>query len=98
MRFMKLRNVIVINLLAFACVSAMAADARERGFISKGTPEGEVLYRIGKPDHEAFIKSVRGEPEEKSWTYFPHAQDSQTMTILNLKGGVVVNVERKIVR
>lgn len=95
---MKLRNVIVINVLAFACISAMAVDARERGFISKGMPEGEVLYRIGKPDHEALIKSVRGEPEEKSWTYFPHTQDPQTLTILILKAGVVVNVERKIAR
>ena len=95
---MNLRNVIVVNLLAFACVSAMAADARERGFISKGMPEGEVLYRIGQPDHEALIKSVRGEPEEKSWTYFPHTQDPQTLTILILKAGVVMNVERKIAR
>lgn len=95
---MNLRNVIVVNLLAFACVSAMAADARERGFISKGMPEGEVLYRIGQPDHEALIKSVRGEPEEKSWTYFPHTQDPQTLTIVILKAGVVMNVERKIAR
>ncbi|RBA22961.1 hypothetical protein [Herminiimonas fonticola] len=95
---MNLRNVIIIHLLAFACVSAMAADARERGFISKGMPEGEVLFRIGKPDHEAFIKSVRGQPEEKSWTYFPHTQDPQTLTILTLRAGVVVNIERKIAR
>lgn len=95
---MKLRNAIVINVLAFACVSAMAADARERGFISKGMPEGEVLYRIGKPDHEALIKSIRGQPEEKSWTYFPHTQDPQTLTILTLKAGVVVDIERKIAR
>ncbi len=95
---MKLRNVIVINLLAFASVSGLAADARERGFIGKGMPEGEVVFRIGKPDHETFIKSVRGQPEEKSWTYFPHTQDPQTLTILTLKAGVVVDVERKIAR
>lgn len=95
---MKLRKFIVVNVLAFACVSAMAADARERGFISKGMPEGEVLYRIGKPDHEALIKSIRGQPEEKSWTYFPHTQDPQTLTILTLKAGVVVDIERKIAR
>ncbi len=95
---MKIRNAIVINLLAFTCVSAMAVDARERGFISKGMPEGEVLFRIGKPDHEVFIKTVRGQAEEKSWTYFPHTQDPQTLTILILKAGVVVNIERKIAR
>lgn len=95
---MKLRNAIIINLLALACIPAMAADARERGFISKGMPEGEVIFRIGKPDHEALIKSVRGQPEEKSWTYFPNPQDPQTLTILTLKAGIVVNTERKIAR
>lgn len=95
---MKLRNVVGFNLLAFACISAIAVDARDRGFVSKGTPEGEVLFRIGKPDHETFIKSVKGQPEEKSWTYFPHTQDPQTLTIFTLKAGVVVNIERKIAR
>lgn len=92
------RRSIVIPVLAFACASAWAVDARERGFISKGMPEGEVMFRIGKPDHEAFIKNERGQPEEKSWTYFPHARDPQTLTIITLKAGVVANIERKIAR
>jgi hypothetical protein len=92
------RRIFVIPVLAMACISAWAVDARERGFISKGMPEGEVMFRIGKPDHEAFIRNERGQPEEKSWTYFPHSRDPQTLTIITLKAGVVASIERKIAR
>ena len=83
---------------ALASVSALAADARERGFIRKGMGEGEVLLKIGKPDHEAFQRVVRGEPEEKTWSYFPHARDPQTLTIVTFHAGVVTRVDRKISR
>lgn len=92
------RRSLVIPVLVVACASAWAVDARERGFISKGMPEGEVIFRIGKPDHEAFLRNERGQPEEKSWTYFPHSRDPQTLTIITLKAGVVASIERKIAR
>jgi len=95
---MNLKRSLVLHVLALASLSVLAVDARDRGFIGKGMPEGEVLYKIGKPDHEAFIKNVRGEPEEKTWTYFPHPRDPQTLTIFTLRSGVVVNIERKIAR
>ena len=85
-------------LLLAASAGALAIDAHERGFISLGMAEGEVLFRIGKPDHETFVASVKGQPEEKTWTYFPHSRDAQTLTIITLRSGVVANVERKIVR
>lgn len=81
-----------------AAMAAAAADAAERKFIREGMGEGEVLFKIGKPDHEAFIRIVKGEPEEKTWTYFPHARDPQTLTILSFHAGVVTRVERKISR
>lgn len=84
--------------LAAATLPALAVDARERGFIREGMPEGEVLYRIGPPDHEAFIRNVKGQPEEKSWTYMPHYRDPQTLTIVTLRSGKVASVERKIAR
>lgn len=88
-----------VFLLALASVSALAADARERGFIRKGMGEGEVVLKIGKPDHEgAFHRDVRGEPEEKTWTYFPHARDPQTVTILRFHSGLVTDIQRKIAR
>lgn len=95
---MAITRVLVLPLLALACAAAIAADARERGFIRKGMPEGEVVFRIGKPDHEAFIANVRGQPEEKSWTYFPHWRDPQTLTILTLRAGVVADIQRRIAR
>lgn len=93
-----MNKAITFFLLSLACVLAMAADARERGFISKGMQEGEVLFRVGKPDHEAIVRNAKGEPEEKTWTYFPHSRDPQTLTILTLRAGVVANIERKISR
>ena len=87
-----------VFLLALASVSALAADARERGFIRQGMGEGEVVLKIGKPDHEAFHRVVRGQPEEKTWSYFPNARDPQTLTIVTLHAGVVTRVDRKISR
>ncbi|MBL8302433.1 MAG: hypothetical protein JNM26_06640 [Ideonella sp.] len=91
-------RILVVSLLAVASAGALAVDARDRGFLSKGMPEGEVLFRIGKPDHEAFVRNVKGEPEEKTWTYFPHPRDPQTLTIVTLRAGIVAGIERKIAR
>ena len=57
---MSITKVLVAALLGAAWVCVQAADARERGFIGLGMAEGEVLFRIGKPDHEAFVLSVKG--------------------------------------
>jgi hypothetical protein len=85
-------------LLASICTLTLAVDADERRFIRKGMKEGEVVMRIGKPDHETFIRNIKGEPEEKAWTYFPDPRDPQTLTILTIKAGIVDSVERKISR
>lgn len=95
---MSFAKTLVISLLACASVSVLASDARDRGFVSKGMAEGEVLFKLGKPDHEAFLSNVKGKPEEKTWTYFPHSRDPQTLTIITLRSGVVASVERKIAR
>ncbi|MEO8310437.1 MAG: hypothetical protein ABI520_04620 [Caldimonas sp.] len=95
---MRFTPAIVLPLLAAASLCAVAADARERGFLRQGMAEGEVLFRIGKPDHEAFVQDVKGQPEEKTWTYFPAARDPQTLTILTFRAGVIANIEPKIVR
>lgn len=89
---------IVACLLALGTASVLAADAGERKFIRKGMGEGEVILKIGKPDHEAFRRVIRGEPEEKTWTYFPHARDRQTMTVLTFHSGVVTEINRRIAR
>jgi len=95
---MNLVKSVVLLALAASGAFAMAADASERKFVREGMHEGEVLLKLGKPDHEAFIRNERGQPEEKSWTYFPHHKDPQTLTIITLRAGVIVAVERKIAR
>ena len=95
---MRLVRTLLALSLAVANAAVWAADAGERRFIRAGMAEGEVVFRIGKPDHEAFIRNQRGLPEEKSWTYFPHPRDPQTLTTITFRAGVVVNVERKIAR
>ncbi len=87
-----------IAFIACASTSALAANAAERKFIRGGMGEGEVVFKIGKPDHEALVRGVKGQPEEKTWTYFPHSRDPQTLTILTLRAGVVARVDRKISR
>lgn len=91
-------GLVAVASLALTGTLARAADAAERTFIRKGMKEGEVVLRIGMPDHETFIRNVKGEPEEKAWSYFPHPRDPQTLTILTIKAGVVEQIERKIHR
>ncbi|MCE9658394.1 MAG: hypothetical protein K8R60_07525 [Burkholderiales bacterium] len=95
---MSIARVLVASVLYVASACAVAADARERGFISLGMTEGEVFQRVGKPDYEAFVANVKGQPEEKTWTYFPASRDPQTLTIITLRAGVVAKLDRKIVR
>lgn len=95
---MNVLRILALPALSLACTVAVAQDARERGFVRKGMQEGEVMYRIGKPDHEAIVSDVKGKPEEKTWTYYPHSRDPQTLTIITLRAGVVAEIERKVTR
>ena len=89
---------LLVLLVYFASPAALAVDARDRGFLREGMGEGEVLFKIGKPDHEAFVQDTRSRPEIKTWTYFPHPRDPQTLTIITLRQGLIANIERKIAR
>lgn len=75
----------------------------ERRFISRGMSQGEVLARIGRPDHivgpEGGIHrrrdAVRG---VLRWVYLPAPGEGDTMTTVAFEGSVVTHVERRIVR
>jgi hypothetical protein len=95
---MSLLKTSICLILSLVSAAAAAADARDRGFLSTGMSEGEVVFKIGPPDHEAFIKNIKGQPEEKTWTYFPHPRDPQTLTLLTLRAGTLTNIERKVAR
>jgi hypothetical protein len=92
-----LRCLIAI-LASSASFMTLGADANERKFIRERMSEGEVLLKIGKPDHVAVIRQERGVPEEKTWTYLPHPRDPQTLTIVTFHAGAVTRVDRKIAR
>ena len=95
---MRLSNLLLAPALLALCVQAFAADATERKFIREGMHEAEVILKIGKPDHETFVKNVKGQAEVKTWSYFPASGDRQTLTVITLRAGVVAEVDRKIAR
>jgi hypothetical protein len=105
---MKIIRALVLPLLLGVSAVVFAQDARERGFIRMGMTEGEVLVRVGKPDHEAWTVGrvrgrdgaaiIQGRDGDKTWTYFPHEQDPDTLTVITFRAGTVVDVERKISR
>lgn len=69
-----------------------SGDPGERKHIASGMAQGEVVARIGKPD------VTSGGRKGKTWVYFPVAGDESTLTTLNVSGGKVVGVERKVMR
>ena len=74
-----------------------SGKAAERRFIRTGMSESEVIRRIGKPELDA--RSSRKQAKDgKHWSYLPAAGDPDTITTLTIVGGLVANVERKVVR
>ena len=73
-----------------------SGTAAERRFIRIGMSESEVIRRIGKPQVDA--RSSRKQAKDaKHWSYLPAAGDPDTITTLTIVGGLVANVERKVV-
>jgi hypothetical protein len=74
-----------------------SGKAAERRFIRTGMSESEVIRRIGKPEVEGRGSRKQGK-DGKHWSYLPAAADPDTITTLTIVGGLVANVERKVVR
>ena len=72
----------------------IAGDAAERMHASVGMTEAEVLTRLGPPDTTAGSKTGGS----ARWTYLPAPGDPETTTALVLNKGVVVEVERKVIK
>jgi len=70
-------------------------DATQRRHAHSGMSEGEVLAKLGRPDITA---SGGGRKGKGRWTYLPAPGDPDTITTLQMDRGVVVDVERKIVK
>ena len=84
--------------LLLAATAIGAQSASERRFIKSGQSEGEVLAKVGKPDHESVVSGALAAVVTKQWIYLPHADDAQTTTTITLTGGKVVEIERKVTR
>jgi len=94
-----MRRIVAVVLLVFLSASfAYAGDASERRFISKGMSEGEVLAKLGRPDHESLDSGGGAAETVKRWIYFPASGDEQTTTTVVLKSGEVIKVDREITR
>ncbi len=74
--------------------AGVAADATERMHLRLGMSESEVLARLGSPDMTVGAKNA---PSPR-WTYMPAPGDPETITTLMFAKGVLVDIERKVVK
>jgi hypothetical protein len=70
------------------------ADIAQRKFIKPGMSEGEVVARIGNPDMTSGGKGRK----TTRWSYLPAPGDPQTITNVVFDYGIVIDVERKVMR
>lgn len=74
--------------------SANAGNAVERMHLRLGMTEAEVLSRVGSPDITVGAKGTLS----PRWTYMPAQGDPETTTTLSFNKGVLVDIERKVVK
>jgi len=72
----------------------VVADVAQRKFIVPGMSEGEVVARIGNPDMTSGGKGRK----TSRWSYLPAPGDPQTITNVVFDYGIVIEVERKVMR
>jgi hypothetical protein len=71
-----------------------SGNAAERPHLRTGLSEAEVLARVGSPDVTVGAKNA---PSPR-WTYLPAPGDPETTTTLMFNKGVLVDIERKVVK
>ena len=74
--------------------SANAGNAAERMHLRVGMSEAEVVARLGTPDMTVGGKGAAS----PRWTYMPAPGDPETITTLMFAKGVLVDIERKVVK
>jgi len=72
----------------------VVADIAQRKFIMPGMSEGEVVARIGNPDMTSGGKGRK----TSRWSYLPAPGDPQTITNVVFDYGIVIEVERKVMK
>ncbi len=71
-----------------------AKNAAERMHVRLGMSEGEVLAKLGRPDTTVGARNANS----PRWTYLPAPGDPETVTTLTFGKGIVVDIERKVVK
>jgi hypothetical protein len=71
-----------------------AKNAAERMHVRLGMSEGEVLAKLGRPDTTVGARNANS----PRWTYLPAPGDPETVTTLTFAKGIVVDIERKVVK
>ena len=74
--------------------SANAGNAAERAHLRVGMTEAEVLSRVGSPDVTVGSKGT----STPRWSYMPAPGDPETTTMLQFNKGVLVDIDRKVVK
>ena len=74
--------------------SVNSGNAAERMHLRTGMSEAEVLARLGAPDVSVGAKNAAS----PRWTYLPAPGDPETTTTLMFNKGVLVDIERKVVK
>lgn len=69
-------------------------DPRERRHLRAGMSDAEVMAKVGRPS----MTSSGARKGTARWTYLPAGADADTITTVYLDRGVVMDVERRIVR
>jgi hypothetical protein len=72
----------------------LVADIAQRKFIVPGMSEGEVVARIGNPDMTSGGKGRK----TSRWSYLPAPGDPHTITNVVFDYGIVIEVERKVLK
>ena len=71
-----------------------ASSAAERAHLRVGMTEAEVLARVGSPDVTVGSKGST----TPRWTYMPVPGDPETTTLLQFNKGVLVDIDRRVVK
>ena len=75
-------------------------NADERRFMRTGMHLEEVRRRIGPPDQVARPSSTSSRRPDRNvsqqWVYLPVEGDAQTTTVLTVRRGMVLHVDRKV--
>ena len=76
-------------------------NAGDRRFIRTGMHAAEVRRKFGPPDQIDYPVTASGKPDRtgsRQWIYLPADDDPQTTTVVTVRSGMVLHVDRNVTR